>query len=151
VRGPRAYKGRDFPPRRKETRPQAVGVFRCTRRLKPSGHVSPAAPLLRGETGARRASLRLLAAAVALLPRTHVKLQHDVEIVGRWRRRTNVWREVTSPARDASDAGSHPARFNGSDSAHIRAFSAWCFWGDDHPRRIIISGPLAIRVRRAHR
>ena len=28
----------------------------------------------------------------ALAPRTHVELQHDVEIVGRWQRKTNVWR-----------------------------------------------------------
>src|SRR6266545_1828052 len=27
------------------------------------------------------------------------ELQHDVHIVGRWRRPTNVWREVTTPAR----------------------------------------------------
>jgi hypothetical protein len=30
--------------------------------------------------------LRPLAAAVALGPRTHVELQHDVEMVGRWLR-----------------------------------------------------------------
>jgi len=27
-----------------------------------------------------------------------VEVQHDVHVVGRWQRRTNVWREVTSPA-----------------------------------------------------
>jgi hypothetical protein len=30
--------------------------------------------------------LRLLAAAVALAPRTQIKLQHDAKIVGRWLR-----------------------------------------------------------------
>jgi hypothetical protein len=43
---------------------------------------------------------RCMATRVALAPpRTHVELQHYVEIVGRWRRGTNVWRRITSPAR----------------------------------------------------
>ena len=50
------------------------------------------------ETGASPRQLRLLAAAIPLAPRGAVELQHDVEIVGRWRRRTNVWRRITSPA-----------------------------------------------------
>ena len=37
-------------------------------------------------------------AAVTLALSEAVELQHDVDIVGRWRRRTNVWRRVTSPA-----------------------------------------------------
>jgi hypothetical protein len=36
-------------------------------------------------SGARRASLRLLAAAIPLAPRGAVGVQHDVKIVGRWR------------------------------------------------------------------
>jgi hypothetical protein len=36
--------------------------------------------------------MRLLSAALALAPGSVVEVQHDVEIVGRWRRRTNVWR-----------------------------------------------------------
>jgi hypothetical protein len=57
------------------------------------GHAAAAAP---GKNSSAR-QLPLLAAAVALAPRTHVELQHDVEIVGRWQRRTNVWRRITSP------------------------------------------------------
>jgi hypothetical protein len=40
LRGPWAYKGRDFPPRRGD-RPQAVGVVAVTLQLDRSGHVSP--------------------------------------------------------------------------------------------------------------
>jgi hypothetical protein len=72
--------------------PRAVGVFRCTRRLKPSGHVCPRAPLPRGRNRGPPRQLRLLAAAVALAPSGAVEVQHDVHIVGRWRRPTNVWR-----------------------------------------------------------
>jgi hypothetical protein len=38
VRGPWAYKGRDFPPRQKETRLRAVGVVVDTNRLVRRGH-----------------------------------------------------------------------------------------------------------------
>ena len=67
-----------------------------------NGH-APTGPLRRmlprpdaaGENPEPAASARLRPAAVTLAPRTHVELQHDVEIVGRWRRRTNVWRRVS--------------------------------------------------------
>jgi hypothetical protein len=49
------------------------------------------------ETGASPRQLRLLAAAIPLAPRGAVEVQHDVKIVGRWRRRTNVWCRITSP------------------------------------------------------
>jgi hypothetical protein len=42
--------------------------------------------------------LRLHLAPVPLALGEAVELQHDVKIVGRWQRKTNVWREVTSPA-----------------------------------------------------
>jgi hypothetical protein len=44
---------------------------------------------------------RCIAVTVALAPRTHVMLQRDVENVGRWQQRTNVWRKATNPARRA--------------------------------------------------
>ena len=48
--------------------------------------------------GADAPAQQLHTAAVPLALDETVELQPDADIVGRWRRRTNVWRRVTRPA-----------------------------------------------------
>ena len=48
-----------------------------------------------GETG------HVTPPSVALQPGSAIEVQHDVKIVGRWQRRTNVWRKATNPRAQA--------------------------------------------------
>jgi hypothetical protein len=72
VRGPWAYKGATAR-RAEETGRRLSALLTDTLRLVRSGHVCPRHHCRGGKTGARRASLRLLAAAVALTPRPQVR------------------------------------------------------------------------------
>jgi hypothetical protein len=74
-------------------------------------------------------------ATVALAPRTHVELQHDVEIVGRWQRRTNVWREVTSPAGVAKRLRKREIPQAGLIRYDVTCKGGWQLWLSEIERR----------------
>ena len=82
ARGPRANCATTSRRATVETWPRAVGVFRSTQPTETLRVARSGIPRGGGNVEARRVSCACARRAVTLAPRTHVELQHEVEIVG---------------------------------------------------------------------